>query len=61
MTGLDLNNKLLPGPLSSGPEAAFDTPSIEAGQSSTFNFESFLANAIHNVAEPSVHLLWESD
>ena len=60
-TGLDSNTKLLPGPLSSGPEAAFDTPSLDAGQSSTFNFESLLANAMRNVAESSVQLPWESD
>ena len=60
-TGLDLDTALLPGPQQSGPEVAVGAPSHEAGQPSTFNFESLLAHAMRNVAESPVQLPWESD
>jgi hypothetical protein len=60
-TGLDLDTALLPGPQQSGPEVAVVAPSHEAGQPSTFNFESLLAHAMRNVAESPVQLPWESD
>ena len=58
---MNQNTDLPSGPLPSGPEVAVVTPSRDAGQPSTFNFESLPAHAMRNVAESPAQLPWESD